>query len=198
MPHVESRGSRGPRAAFSAEQMAALNARFSKTIADADRALTNVAAQRKPPSTMKHYQMVMAGSRGDLKSAQGQCRPTQTWRGGGSVWHYMDCDFVYSDGFAEHVFIPWPQHDPPSDDPTDHPGKSYVVEDPPSGYSVAAPVRVLAPGLRVPQDRVRRRDRARASQRRSRVRGAVARLTVRKPFRRNKTPTVYIPWWRKP
>jgi hypothetical protein len=127
------------RAAFSAKQLAAMDARFSKTIAEADRALTSVPAQRKPPSTMKHYQLVMAGSRGDLKSAQGQCRPTQTWRSGGYVWHYMDCDFVYSDGFAEHVFIPWPQHYPPGDDPADHPGKSYVVEDPPSGYTLPHP-----------------------------------------------------------
>jgi hypothetical protein len=139
VPHADSRGSQSSRAAFSAKQLAALDARFSKTIADADRALTNVPAQRKPPSTMKHYQLVMAGSRGDLKSAQGQCRPTQTWRSGGYVWHYMDCDFVYSDGFAEHVFIPWPQHYPPNDDPADHPGKSYVVEDPPPGYTLPHP-----------------------------------------------------------
>lgn len=139
VPHQESHGSAASRGAFSAEQLAALNARFSKTIADADRALTTVPAQRKPPSTMKHYQMVMAGSRGDLKSAQGQCRPTQTWRSGGSVWHYMDCDFLYTDGFAEHVLIPWPQHYPPYDDPTDHPGKSYVVEDPPPGFTLPHP-----------------------------------------------------------
>jgi hypothetical protein len=139
VPHVESRGSRAARAAFSAEQLAALNARFSKTISDADRALTSVPAQRKPPSTMKRYQLVMAGSRGDLKSAQGQCRPTQTWRGGGYVWHYMDCEFLYTDGFDEHVLIPWPQRYAPNDDPTDHPGKSYVVEDPPPGYALPHP-----------------------------------------------------------
>ena len=139
VPHQESRGSSASRAAFSAAQLAALNARFSKTIADADRALTSVPAQRKPPSTMKHYQLVMAGSRGDLKSAQGQCRPTQTWRSGGSIWHYMDCDFIYTDGFAEHVLILWPQHYPPGDDPADHPSKSYVVEDPPSGFVLPHP-----------------------------------------------------------
>ena len=139
VPHAESHVSRGSRAAFSAQQLAALNARFSKTIADADRALTSVPAQHKPPSTMKHYQLVMAGSRGDLKSAQGQCRPTQTWRSGGYVWHYEDCEFLYSDGFSEHVFIPWPQHYPPSDDPVDHPYKSYVVEDPPPGYTLPHP-----------------------------------------------------------
>jgi hypothetical protein len=139
VPHVESRSSSASHAAFSAQQLAAMDARFSKTIADADRALTTVPAQRKPPSTMKHYQLVMAGSRGDLKSAQGQCRPTQTWRTGGYVWHYMDCDFVYTDGFSEHVFIPWPQHYPPGDDPADHPYKSYVVEDPPTGYTLPHP-----------------------------------------------------------
>ena len=88
---------------------------------------------------MKHYQLVMAGSRGDLTSAQGQCRPTQTWRGGGYVWHYMDCDFLYSDGFSEHVFIPWPQHYSPGDDPADHPYKSYAVEDPPADFALPHP-----------------------------------------------------------
>ncbi len=116
-----------------------MDARFSKTIADADRALTTVPAQRKPPSTMKRYQLVMAGSRGDLKSAQGQCRPTQTWRAGGYVWHYMDCEFLYTDGFGEHVFIPWPQHYQPNDDPADHPGKTYAVEDPPANFTLPHP-----------------------------------------------------------
>ena len=37
------------------------------------------------------------------------------------------------------MFIPWPQHYAPYDDPTDHPGKSYVVEDPPSGYALPHP-----------------------------------------------------------
>ncbi len=132
VPHAAS-------GAFSARQIAALDAQFSKTIADAQRSLTTVRAPRKPPATMKHYQVVMAGSRGDLRSAQGQCSPTQTWRSGGYVWHYMDCEFLYTDGFSEHVFIPWPQHYAPGDDPADHPTKSYVVEDPPPGFVLPHP-----------------------------------------------------------
>jgi hypothetical protein len=128
------------RGAFSPQQIAALDARFSKTIAQAQRALTDVPRQtRRPATTMKHYQLVMAGSRGDLTSAQGQCRATQTWYSGPVVWHYMDCDFVYTDGFAEHVFIPWPQRFARSDDPADHPYKMYPVEDPPPGWSLPHP-----------------------------------------------------------
>jgi hypothetical protein len=128
------------RGAFSPQQIAALDARFSKTIAQAQRALTDVPRQtRRPATTMKHYQLVMAGSRGDLTSAQGQCRATQTWYSGPVVWHYMDCDFVYTDGFAEHVFIPWPQRFARTDDPADHPYKMYPVEDPPPGWSLPHP-----------------------------------------------------------
>jgi hypothetical protein len=88
---------------------------------------------------MKRYQLVMAGSRGDLTSAQGTCRATQTWYQGPVVWHYMDCDFVYTDGFGEHVLIPWPQRFARNDDPADHPYKLYPVEDPPPGWVLPHP-----------------------------------------------------------
>ena len=128
------------RGAFSPQQMAALDAQFSRTIAQAQRALTDVPPQtRRPATTMKRYQLVMAGSRGDLTSAQGQCRATQTWYRGPLVWHYMDCDFVYTDGFGEHVLIPWPQRFARNDDPADHPYKMYPVEDPPPGWTLPHP-----------------------------------------------------------
>jgi len=128
------------RGAFSPQQIAALDAQFSKTIAQAQRALTDVPQQRRrPATTMKRYQLVMAGSRGDLTSAQGQCRATQTWFRGPVVWHYMDCDFIYTDGFSEHVLIPWPQQFARNDDPSDHPYKMYPVEEPPAGWTLPHP-----------------------------------------------------------
>ncbi|HEY0381279.1 MAG TPA: hypothetical protein VGC72_03675 [Candidatus Elarobacter sp.] len=129
------------RGAFSPQQMAALDAQFSKTIAQAQRSLSDVPPQtrRAARSTMKHYQLVMAGSRGDLTSAQGQCRATQTWYRGPVVWHYMDCDFIYTDGFSEHVLIPWPQQFARNDDPSDHPYKMYPVEEPPPGWVLPRP-----------------------------------------------------------
>ena len=89
---------------------------------------------------MKHYQLVMAGSRGDGKSAQGQCRPTQTWRAGGYVWHYMDCDFLYTDGFSEHVLHPVAA----ALRAGRRPGRPSLtratsVEDPPPGFSLPHP-----------------------------------------------------------
>jgi ABC-type amino acid transport substrate-binding protein len=133
---ARSRASR----AFTSQQIAALDAQFSKTIAQAQRALTDVPQQRRrPATTMKRYQLVMAGSRGDLTSAQGQCRPTQTWYRGATVWHYMDCDFVYTDGFAEHVLIPWPHRFARNDDPADHPYKIYPVQEPPPGWTLPHP-----------------------------------------------------------
>ena len=120
--------------------MAALDAQFSKTIAQAQRGLTDVPRQaRRPATTMKRYQLVMAGSRGDLTSAQGECRATQTWYRGPVVWHYMDCDFIYTDGFSEHVLIPWPQRFARTDDPADHPYTMYPVEDPPPGWQLPHP-----------------------------------------------------------
>ncbi|MEA2786265.1 MAG: hypothetical protein QOF71_2369 [Candidatus Eremiobacteraeota bacterium] len=128
------------RSAYSPEQIAALDAQFSKTIAQAQRSLTDVPRQsRRPATTMKRYQLVMAGSRGDLTSAQGQCRATQTWYRGPVVWHYMDCDFIYTDGFSEHVLIPWPQQFARNDDPSDHPYKLYPVEEPPAGWQLPHP-----------------------------------------------------------
>ena len=139
--HVQPNAARSSvRGAYSPQQIAALDAQFSKTIAQAQRALTDVPRQtRRPATTMKHYQLVMAGSRGDLTSAQGQCRPTQTWYRGPVVWHYMDCDFIYTDGFAEHVLIPWPQHFSRNDDPADHPFKIYPVGEPPPGWTLPHP-----------------------------------------------------------
>jgi hypothetical protein len=133
--------SRSPaRSAYSPQQIAALDTQFSKTIAQAQRSLTDVPRQsRRPATTMKRYQLVMAGSRGDLTSAQGQCRATQTWYRGPMVWHYMDCDFIYTDGFSEHVLIPWPQQFARNDDPEDHPYKMYPVEDPPPGWQLPHP-----------------------------------------------------------
>jgi hypothetical protein len=136
-PHTARSSARG---AYSPEQIAALDARFSKAIAQAQRSLSDVPRQaRRPATTMKRYQLVMAGSRGDLTSAQGQCRATQTWYRGPMVWHYMDCDFIYTDGFSEHVLIPWPQQFPRNDDPEDHPYKMYPVEEPPAGWQLPRP-----------------------------------------------------------
>ncbi|HEY6235988.1 MAG TPA: hypothetical protein VIW69_12880 [Candidatus Elarobacter sp.] len=136
-PHTARSSARN---AYSPQQIAALDAQFSKTIAQAERTLTDVPRQaRRPATTMKHYQLVMAGSRGDLTSAQGECRPTQTWYRGAVVWHYMDCDFIYTDGFSEHVLIPWPQQFARNDDPSDHPYKLYPVEQPPPGWVLPHP-----------------------------------------------------------
>ncbi len=125
--------------AYSPQQIAALDAQFSKTIAQAQHALSVAPQTHHAATTMKHYQQVMAGSRGDLTNAQGQCIAAQTWYRGNTVWHYEDCDFVYSDGFSEHVLIPWPQHFNRNDDPVDHPYRRYTVQDPPVGWTLPHP-----------------------------------------------------------
>jgi hypothetical protein len=128
------------RGAFSPQQMAALDAQFSKTIAQAQRALSDVPKQSKAPAaTRKRYQYVMAGSHDDLMTAQAECTMTGTWYRGPTVWHYEDCRFVYSDGFSEQVAIPWPQPYARNDDIAEHPGKIYLVRDPPPGWVLPHP-----------------------------------------------------------
>ena len=125
--------------AYSPQQIAALDAQFSKAIAQAQHSLAVPPQAHRPATTMKRYQQVMAGSRGDLTTAQGQCHATQTWYRGNTVWHYQDCEFVYSDGFSEHVLIPWPQAFARNDDPADHPYRNYFVQDPPAGWTLPHP-----------------------------------------------------------
>jgi hypothetical protein len=126
--------------ALSAKQIAALDEQFSRTIAQAQRSLTDVPHQRKPPSTMKRYQMVMTGTLDDIRSAQGECRAIETKHDGPYVWHIMDCDFLYTDGYHEHVTIPWWQRYPENDDPELHPRKMYVVQPPPEGAPAPQPL----------------------------------------------------------
>jgi hypothetical protein len=127
------------KSAYSPQQIAALDAQFSKTIAQAQHSLVVPPQAHRPTTTLKRYQQVMAGSRGDLTSAQGECIATQTWYRGNTVWHYQDCEFVYNDGFSEHVLIPWPQAFARNDDPVDHPYRHYRVQDPPPGWMLPHP-----------------------------------------------------------
>jgi hypothetical protein len=140
-PHEPTQPREAPasKTAFSPQQIAAYDAQFSKAIAQAQHELVVPPQAHRPATTMKRYQQVMAGSRGDLTSAQGQCRATQTWYRGNTVWHYEDCEFVFNDGFSEHVLIPWPQHFARNDDPVDHPYRRYAVQDPPDGWMLPHP-----------------------------------------------------------
>jgi hypothetical protein len=128
------------RGAFSPQQIAALDAQFSKTIAQTQRALSNVPKQlHAPATTRKRWQYVMAGSHDDVLTAQAECDVTATWFRGPLVWHYEICRIVYGDGFSEQVSIPWPLSYARNDDIVDHPDKVYVIPDPPRGWALPHP-----------------------------------------------------------
>lgn len=127
------RGAQQPSNRLSSAQIAALESQMRQTIAQTHVALNDAVPQRQPPSTMKSYKLIMAGTLDDVQSAQGLCKPIDTKRTGGYIWHIQDCTFVYKDGYSEHVTIPWWQRYAPGDDPADHPWKRYVVQPPPDG-----------------------------------------------------------------
>ncbi|MBV9439979.1 MAG: hypothetical protein JOZ24_08325 [Candidatus Eremiobacteraeota bacterium] len=131
---------RSAHSVFSPEQMAAMNAQFSRTIAQAQRALTDIPPPKQKPTTShRRYDLVMRGRRADLDSAQGTCDPLSTRYEGRYVWHIERCTFTYPDGFFENVTIPWEQRFLRSDDPVDHPGKLYSVQSPPDSFSLPHP-----------------------------------------------------------
>ena len=115
-----------PKRAFTQQQMAALDAQFSKTIAQAQRSLTDVPAQRRPPARMpnqRQYELIMSGTPEEFyASFQGECDnpPLQgPMRDGPLRAYYIRCHIQYSDGYFETVSFPWVFVFPPQRDPFD-------------------------------------------------------------------------------
>jgi hypothetical protein len=109
---------------FSAQQIAALDAQFSQTIAQAQHALTNVAPQRRPPArnpNQLRYQEIMSGTPEQFLAAfQGDCYPLQGPMARGAVrYYYLRCMIRYNDGYFENVSYPWVYRFPARMDPFD-------------------------------------------------------------------------------
>jgi hypothetical protein len=109
---------------LSPQQMAALDAQFSKTIAQAQRALTNVPPQRRPPARAPdqlRYEAIMAGTPEQFFAAfQGDCVPIEGPAMRGSLrYYYIRCMIRYSDGYFENVSYPWAYKFPGRMDPFD-------------------------------------------------------------------------------
>lgn len=123
---------------LSAQQIAMLEGQFSRTISQAQQQLSDTPRQSRPPSTMKHYSMIMSGKPSDVLDAQGICtddEPPQYSRG--YVYHYYRCNIQYSDGYAETVTFPWPFRFLRKDDP--RPGQSFAKQGPPEGFVLPHP-----------------------------------------------------------
>jgi hypothetical protein len=155
LPRRPVRPVRAERNAFSAQQIAALNGEFSRTIADAQRALSEGPPQRGvaneqpdrgvPAADDLRYGQIMAGNPQEIRaklfvSGEGECVSIQGPMPAGALrGYYLRCTVHYSDGFFEQVSFPWPFYFPPRRDPFDFRDNpdgrmSFPGQDPPSGF----------------------------------------------------------------
>jgi hypothetical protein len=121
---------------YSDEQMAQMNASFSKTIADAheDLAAAN-AAMARPVETMKHYEMHYVGIHEGMNPGDGIIRPIKHWRVGNENYYYVHYEYMYGDGRVEEDDVPWPVHYPVNDDPFARGDKRIAIQDPPKDFT---------------------------------------------------------------
>jgi hypothetical protein len=134
-----------PRSALSAQQLAALDQQFRRTIAAADRSLTDVPRQRRPPAIApneQRYQAIMAGTPEQFLSAQGDCTSLQSNAHAVFVDRYLRCLIRYSDGYYEEVSFPWVFRFLRRTDPfayLDGMSHSFPMQPPPPGFALPHP-----------------------------------------------------------
>jgi len=146
------------RNAFSPQQIAALDAQFSRAIAAAQRAVSegpqqrgaasDVRAQRELPSTdRRRYDQILAGTPQEVRakmfiSGDGDCVSIQgPMMVGRMRGHYIRCLVHYTDGFFEQVSFPWPFYFAPHKDPFDYHDNpngtmTFPAQDPPAGFTL--------------------------------------------------------------
>jgi len=136
-----------PRTTF-AQQVEAYQSQWSRTIADAQRSLTDVPPPPRPAARMPEqprYDAIMSGSPEKFLTAQGVCKPLEKYAHGPVVFRYLNCDIQYSDGHFENVSIPWPFHwsakaDPFADYDRGISGRHpFPMQGPPDGYDLPHP-----------------------------------------------------------
>lgn len=141
-PRVPPSTAPAERNALSPQQLAALDQRFSRTIAQAQRSLTDVPPQRRPPARnpqQQRYEAIMAGTPEQFLSAQGTCDPIQSDYRGAWHYYYLRCLINYSDGYFEEVSFLWPYKFPARNDPIDISMHSayrptFGMQGPPPGF----------------------------------------------------------------
>ncbi|MDB5039559.1 MAG: hypothetical protein JWN27_285 [Candidatus Eremiobacteraeota bacterium] len=146
--------------AFSSEQMASLDAQFSRTINAAQRAVSEGPQQRGeasdvrqqqdiPAAERRRYDQLLAGSPEEVKAkmyvgGDGSCVPIQgPFTSGRMQGYYIRCLVHYTDGFFEQVSFPWPFYFPPHKNPFDEHDNpngtmTFPGQDPPGGFTLPA------------------------------------------------------------
>jgi hypothetical protein len=127
-------------AAYSASQLAALDAQFRGTIASAQRA-----AAEAPPQTggtgagraqtMKRYQALTTGYPADILGGGGLCDNLDEQTRGAYTYIYWQCRVRYEDGYTETVAFPWPFVYPRGHTP--RPNENFPAQPPPAGFHLA-------------------------------------------------------------
>jgi len=133
------------RSALSQQQLASLDQQFRRTIAAADRSLTDVPRQRRPPAIApneQRYQAIMAGTPEQFLSAQGDCTSAQANAHGPVIDRYLRCLIRYSDGYYEEVSFPWAFRFLRRTDPfayLDEMSHPFPMQAPPPGFTLPQP-----------------------------------------------------------
>ena len=121
---------------YSDDQLAQLNSRFSKTIADAkpDLAAAN-AAMAQPVQTVKHYDMhAVIGFHPGMNPGDGIINYTKRWVVGDEDYYYVHYEYMYGDGHVEEADVPWPVHYPKNNDPFARGDHRVPIQDPPKDF----------------------------------------------------------------
>lgn len=142
-PHEQPRPP--TRTDLSPKQMASLDQQFRRTIAAANRSLTEVPRQRHAPAiapNAQRYAAIMAGTPEQFLTAQGDCVSLQDDGRSPVIARVLRCLIRYSDGYYEEVTFPWTfrflrRTDPFAySDQMEHP---FPMQPPPPGFALPQP-----------------------------------------------------------
>jgi hypothetical protein len=130
------------------QQIAALDARFRNTIAQAqhDVATTPAPAAVHTMKRVDTYDTYLNVDVNEVLDENGICTPTSIddsgVRRGNYTYYYLRCNVRYSDGFAETVEFPWPFKFTDANDPfryRDGRPHSFPGQPPPPGFVLPHP-----------------------------------------------------------
>jgi hypothetical protein len=138
-----ARGAHAAPGAMSADQIAALEGSFRKTIDQAQQAVAATPLPQHQVATTKQYNDVLHGSVDDIVGGTGLCDPLADGNVRGVfTYYYLRCTIRYTDGMTETVSFPWPFRFTRRDDPfayRDGRPHSFPPQPPPAGFVLSHP-----------------------------------------------------------